>query len=251
VLVGGAIADKASRQVAPDQPILLRGPAPRFVSRGGLKLAGALERFAIDPDGRRVLDAGASTGGFTDCVLQHGAGEVIAVDVGYGQLHERVAGDPRVRVIDRTNIRALTLDAIGAPVDLVVADLSFISLTLVVEPLLRMCRSDADVIVLVKPQFEAGKQEASRGKGVITSPEVWRRVLLEVIAAFVAGGATIMGLMVSPLTGADGNVEFLLHAVAPPDGAVAAAAVTTTPDRSAAVDALVEAAIADARPVED
>jgi len=229
---------------------VLRGPAPPFVSRGGLKLAGALDRFGVDPTGRLVVDAGASTGGFTDCVLQRGAAAVTAVDVGYGQLHERVAGDPRVRVVDRTNIRTLTLDLIGEPVDLVVADLSFISLTLVVEPLLRVCRPAADLIVLVKPQFEAGKQEASRGKGVITSPDVWRRVLTEVIAAFVVGGATIMGLMVSPLTGADGNVEFLLHAVAPAEGFVAAPAAATSHALPAGVDAMVDAAIADARPAE-
>jgi len=215
VLVGGTLADKASRQVAPGDAIILRGPPPQYVSRGGLKLAGALDEFGIDPAGRRVLDAGASTGGFTDCLLQRGATSVVAVDVGYGQLHERLAADPRVRMIDRTNIRSLGPDVLGDQVDLIVADLSFISLTLVVEPLLRCGLPGADLVVLVKPQFEAGKQEASRGKGIITDPEVWRRVLREVIAAFVERGATIMGAMVSPLTGADGNVEFLLHVVAP------------------------------------
>jgi len=215
VLVGGTLADKASRQVAPGDAIVLRGPPPPYVSRGGLKLAGALDEFGIDPAGRRVLDAGASTGGFTDCVLQRGATSVVAVDVGYGQLHERLAADPRVRMIDRTNIRSLGPDVLGDQVDLVVADLSFISLTLVVEPLLRCCLPDADLVLLVKPQFEAGKQEASRGKGIITDPDVWRRVLREVIAAFAERRATIMGTMVSPLTGADGNVEFLLHVVAP------------------------------------
>jgi 23S rRNA (cytidine1920-2'-O)/16S rRNA (cytidine1409-2'-O)-methyltransferase len=248
VLVAGAVADKGSRQVAPGDAIVLRGPPPRFVSRGGEKLAGALDTFGVDPRGRRVLDAGASTGGFTDCVLQRGAAQVVAVDVGYGQLHERVAEDPRVRVVDRTNIRALSLDVLGEPVDLVVADLSFISLLLVVDPLLACCRPSADLVVLVKPQFEAGKEEASRGKGVITSPDVWRRVLREVIAAFVARQATIMGVMVSPLTGADGNVEFLLHAVAParvtPPGARASrASVPDGPALDPTLDLLVDLAV--------
>jgi 23S rRNA (cytidine1920-2'-O)/16S rRNA (cytidine1409-2'-O)-methyltransferase len=137
---------------------------------------------------------------------------VVAVDVGYGQLHERVAGDDRVTVLDRTNVRHLGPEDIGGAVDLVVADLSFISLRTVVAPLLGLARPGADLVVLVKPQFEAARGEVDRGRGVIVDPEVWARVLDEVIAAFAAHGAAIMGAMASPITGSDGNVEFLLHA---------------------------------------
>ncbi len=218
--VAGAPAAKPARLVDPSEPIVVAGPPARFVSRGGLKLDGALDRFGIDVAGRRALDAGASTGGFTDCLLQRGAVEVVAVDVGYGQLHESLRADPRVRNLERTNLRALDLEEVGAPVDVVVADLSFISLTLVVDRLLAAARPDADLVVLVKPQFEAGRAEASRGRGVIRDPAVWRRVLDEVIAAFLSGGASIMGVMVSPLRGSDGNVEFLLHARAADAGPV-------------------------------
>ena len=215
VLVSGSVATKPERQVAPAEPIVVQDPPARFVSRGGEKLHAALRTFGVDPAGRRVLDAGASTGGFTDCVLQAGAASVVAVDVGYGQLHERVARDPRVRTLDRTNIRRLDPEVLGGPVDLVVADLSFISLRTVAEALLRCCGPGADLVALVKPQFEAARAEASRGRGIISDPAVWRRVLDEVIAAISQQGGTIMGAMVSPLTGSDGNVEFLVHARAP------------------------------------
>ena len=215
VTVAGAPVDKAARLVAPDEPIELAGPPPRYVGRGGEKLAAALERFAIDPSGRRALDAGASTGGFTDCLLQHGASAVVAVDVGYGQIHERLRADPRVDVRDRTNVRDLRAADIGAPVDLLTADLSFISLTTVLDALLGLCAPGADLVLLVKPQFEAGRREASRGRGVIRDPAVHQRVLDEVTGALTGRGAAIMGVMESPLRGADGNVEFLLHATAP------------------------------------
>jgi 23S rRNA (cytidine1920-2'-O)/16S rRNA (cytidine1409-2'-O)-methyltransferase len=212
VTVGGAPALKPARLVAPDEPIEVAGPPPRFVSRGGDKLDAALDHFGVAVDGARVLDAGASTGGFTDCVLQRGASQVVAVDVGHGQIHERLRHHPQVDVRERTNVRGLTLDDVGEPVDVVVADLSFISLTSVIAALLAVSRPGADLVVLVKPQFEAGHQEASRGRGVIRDPEVWARALHTVIDAFGSAGATIMGLMVSPLRGASGNVEFLLHA---------------------------------------
>ncbi len=133
VLVSGAVAAKAARLVGAGEAISIQGPGPRFVSRAGDKLDGALDRFGVDVSGLRVLDAGASTGGFSDCLLQRGAARVVAVDVGYGQLHERVAGDPRVRVLDRTNVRHLGAAGVGEPIDLVTADLSFISLRLVVD----------------------------------------------------------------------------------------------------------------------
>jgi len=182
------------------------------VSRGGEKLESALTGFGADVAGERCLDVGASTGGFTDCLLQRGASEVVAVDVGYGQLHERLRADPRVVVHERTNVRELTAGALGAPAPLVVADLSFISLRTVLPNVVALAAPAADLVLLVKPQFEAGREEASRGRGVITDPEVWRRVLTEVAGALEREGAAIMGVMTSPLTGADGNVELLLHA---------------------------------------
>jgi len=211
VLVAGAVADKASRQVSPADPIVLQGDPPRFVGRGGEKLDGALTAFGLDVTGLRVVDAGASTGGFTDCLLQRGAREVVAVDVGYGQLHERLVADPRVIVRDRTNIRAITAEDLGGPADALVGDLSFISLRVVADALLGLVTPGAPLVLLVKPQFEAGREEASRGRGIISDDQVWRRVLAEVIAAFAERGATMMGLMVSPITGTDGNVEFLGH----------------------------------------
>jgi 23S rRNA (cytidine1920-2'-O)/16S rRNA (cytidine1409-2'-O)-methyltransferase len=212
VLVSGTIADKAARLVSASDPIELVGPAPRFVSRGGEKLDAALEHFAISVSGRRCLDAGASTGGFTDCLLQHGASQVVAVDVGYGQLHERLRHDDRVDLRERTNVRELDAGAIGGPVDVVVGDLSFISLRTVAPALLACAARGADLVVLVKPQFEAGRAEASKARGVIRDPAVHERVLREVATALSGLGAAIMGTMRSPITGADGNVEFLLHA---------------------------------------
>jgi 23S rRNA (cytidine1920-2'-O)/16S rRNA (cytidine1409-2'-O)-methyltransferase len=200
--------------VSPDEPLVVTGEGPRFVGRGGEKLAGAVERFGLAPviAGARALDAGASTGGFTDCLLQNGAASVTAVDVGYGQLHERLRTDPRVEVHDRTNIRAVQPGDLGMPFDVVVADLSFISLRLVLAPMLALARPGATVVTLVKPQFEAGKQAAAKGRGIIRDPEVWRDVLGRVRDAFAERAATIMGAMVSPIHGADGNVEFLVHA---------------------------------------
>jgi 23S rRNA (cytidine1920-2'-O)/16S rRNA (cytidine1409-2'-O)-methyltransferase len=210
VRVSGATADKPARLVGDDEPLHLERPPPRFVSRGGEKLDAALERFAIDATGRIALDAGASTGGFTDCLLQRGARQVIAVDVGYGQLHERLRGDARVVVRERTNIRGLEL---AEPVDLVVADLSFISLRLAAGALVGPnAMAGADVVLLVKPQFEAAKHEADRGRGVIKDPSIRRRVLDDVRSALSEQGAAMMEAMVSPLQGADGNVEFLAHA---------------------------------------
>jgi 23S rRNA (cytidine1920-2'-O)/16S rRNA (cytidine1409-2'-O)-methyltransferase len=218
VLVSGSLADKASRLVAPAEAIVLTGAARRFVSRGGEKLEGALDSFAIDVAGRQALDAGASTGGFVDCLLQRGASRVYALDVGHGQLDAGLRADPRVRVFERVNVRTLgprALDLEGElfePVDIVTADLSFISLVLVARPLVEVCRRNGDVVTLVKPQFEAGRAEVGRGRGVIRDPAVWRRVLGDVAAALGAAGTGIMGAMPSPLRGSSGNVEFLLHA---------------------------------------
>jgi len=216
VLVAGAVADRPARLVAPSEPVVVSGPPPRFVGRGGEKLDGALGHFAVAVAGRRALDAGASTGGFTDCLLQRGAALVVAVDVGHGQLHARLRGDRRVVSRERTNLRELTVDAVGGePFELLVADLSFISLATVAAPLVSLAGLGADLVVLVKPQFEAGRKEASRGRGVIRDPATWRLALERAASAMQSQGATMMGAMVSPLTGADGNVEFFLHLVAP------------------------------------
>lgn len=209
------MADKPARLVAPGEPIERLGPPPRFVGRGGEKLAAALEAFALEPTGRRAIDCGASTGGFTDALLQAGASTVVAIDVGHGQLHERLRDDSRVDNRERTSVRGLDPTTVGGPASLVVADLSFISLRVVLADLFALTAPGGDLVVLVKPQFEAGRQEASRGRGVISDPEIWARVLTEVRDAVDGQGAAIMGAMTSPLTGADGNVEFLLHVRAP------------------------------------
>jgi len=192
--------------------VRLEGEGPRFVSRGGEKLDAALESFGIDVSGRAALDAGASTGGFTDCLLQRGAARVVAVDVGYGQLHEKLRRDPRVSVLERVNVRELTPAGTGDErFPVVTADLSFISLRTVAANLAALAAPAADLVLLVKPQFEAGRVEASRGRGVIRDPEVWSRVLEEVGAAYQAQGAAMIEHMQSPITGAEGNVEFLMH----------------------------------------
>lgn len=212
VTVGGAPATKASRMVDASEAVLIHGPPPKFVSRAGAKLEGAVEHFALQDivAGARVLDAGASTGGFTDCVLQYGAAEVVAVDVGHNQLHEKLERDPRVRSIERTNLRTVDPAQLGPVVDLVVGDLSFISLALVLDTLGAAAAPGAVYVLLVKPQFEAGRTEVSKGKGIVDNPLIWRRVLAEVSAALLERNAAIMGVMVSPITGSDGNVEFIL-----------------------------------------
>jgi 23S rRNA (cytidine1920-2'-O)/16S rRNA (cytidine1409-2'-O)-methyltransferase len=212
VTVGGAPATKASRMVDASEAVLVHGPPPKFVSRAGAKLEGAVEHFALHDivEGARVLDAGASTGGFTDCVLQYGASEVVAVDVGHNQLHEKLEGDPRVHSIERTNLRTVDPALLGPVVDLVVGDLSFISLSLVLDTLGAAATPGAVYVLLVKPQFEAGRTEVSKGKGIIDNPLIWRRVLAEVSGALLERNAAIMGVMVSPITGSDGNVEFIL-----------------------------------------
>jgi 23S rRNA (cytidine1920-2'-O)/16S rRNA (cytidine1409-2'-O)-methyltransferase len=216
VLVRGSVAVKAAHLVAPGDPVVVVGPGPRYVSRGGDKLDAALEQFAVAVTGRLTLDAGASTGGFTDCLLQRGAMSVLAVDVGRGQLHPRLRADARVTVLERTNIRNLTAEQAGGRFGLVVADLSFIGLDTVLDALVELAEPAGDLVLLVKPQFEAGRAEAAKGRGVIADPTVWRRVLEEIRDALGRRGAAMMGCMVSPLRGADGNVEFLVHAVTPP-----------------------------------
>ena len=211
VLVGGAIASKPTRMVAPGDPVVVTGSGPKFVSRGGDKLDVALTTFGIDPKGKRVVDVGASTGGFSDCVIQRGAREVVAIDVGYGQLDQHIRDDPRVDVFERTNVRYLELSDIGGPGDLVVADLSFISLGTVLPRLTTLCGDKGELLMLVKPQFEAAREEASRSQGIIRSPDVWLRVLEKISKCVSEAGLGIMGLMVSPLRGTGGNTEFFMH----------------------------------------
>jgi 23S rRNA (cytidine1920-2'-O)/16S rRNA (cytidine1409-2'-O)-methyltransferase len=219
VLVNGAVAEKPARLVATGDAVILAGPPPRFVGRGGEKLDAALHRFGIDVDGRRVLDVGASTGGFTDALLARGAREVVALDVGYGQLHPRLRSDPRVTVLERTNIRWATTATIGGPVDAIVADLSFISLTKVIATLVTLCHPGSPMVLLVKPQFEAGRDEVGRGRGVITDPQIHNRVRGEVGVALEAAGCRVVAWVESPILGSEGNREFLVHAVTGEGGA--------------------------------
>ena len=212
VTVGGGPALKAARMVDAAEPLEVTRPAARFVSRGGEKLDAALDAFALDVTGRRVLDAGASTGGFTDCVLQRGAASVVAVDVGHGQLHERLRADKRVLSHERCNVRTVDLGMLGAPFDLVVGDLSFISLRLVLAQLVGACQQGGDLVLLVKPQFEAGRAEVSKGRGIVTDPVVHERVKVEIAGALISASAPPLGWVDSPLLGADGNREFLVHA---------------------------------------
>ena len=212
VLVNGSVADKSARLIDRADAVVLQGPPARFVSRGGDKLDAALEAFGIDVVGLRVLDAGASTGGFTDCLLQRGAGRVVAIDVGHGQMHPKIRDDERVEVFERFHVRDLSADAIGGFVDLVVADLSFISIIRALPSLMAVCRPQGELVLLVKPQFEAGKAEVDRGSGVIRDPVVHQRVCDEVSAALIARGCEVLGWTDSPITGAQGNREFLVHA---------------------------------------
>jgi 23S rRNA (cytidine1920-2'-O)/16S rRNA (cytidine1409-2'-O)-methyltransferase len=212
VLVNGAVADKAARLVAPSDNVTVTGPPARFVSRGGDKLDAALERFAVDVSSTRALDCGASTGGFTDCLLQRGAATVVALDVGHGQLHPRLREDERVTVLERVNIRTATAETIGGLVDVTVADVSFISLTVVIPALVTLCKPGAPMVLLVKPQFEAGRDVVSRGKGVVTDPEVHAAVRARVGAALLDSGCTVHGWTESPILGGEGNREFFVHA---------------------------------------
>lgn len=211
VTVGGAPASSPARLVDAGEPVSVAGEAGPFVSRGGTKLAAALEAFEVEVAGRRALDAGASTGGFTDCLLSRDAAHVVAVDVGRGQLHWSLRTDDRVTVLDRTNVRDLTSDDVGAAPEVLTVDLSFISLRTVAPALLGIAADGADFVMLVKPQFEAGRNRVGEG-GIVRDAGVHREVLAEVIAALDAQGLGVIGLIASPLRGAAGNVEFLAHA---------------------------------------
>ncbi|WP_433287354.1 TlyA family RNA methyltransferase [Micromonospora sp. CA-244673] len=214
VQLRGVPARKAAAMVDPADPLLVTGedPADEYVSRGGHKLAGALAAFTsggLTVVGRRCLDAGASTGGFTDVLLRADAAEVVAVDVGYGQLAWSLRNDERVRVFERTNVRTLTPEAIGGPVDLTVADLSFISLRLVLPALAGCTWPDGDLALMVKPQFEVGRDRVGAG-GVVRDPELRAEAVLDVAAAAAQLGLGLAGVAASPLPGPSGNVEFFV-----------------------------------------
>jgi 23S rRNA (cytidine1920-2'-O)/16S rRNA (cytidine1409-2'-O)-methyltransferase len=197
--------------VAPADSVAIAGPPPRFVGRAGEKLDRALDVFAIGVEGRRAVDVGASTGGFTDCLLQRGASVVVAVDVGYGQIHNRIRSDPRVTVVERTNIRHASPEELAAPFDIVVADLSFISLALVAPNLASLGHDDADWVLLVKPQFEVGRDLVGKG-GVVRDPSVHAMAIELAAEALNRHGVGVLGVTASPIRGADGNREFLIHA---------------------------------------
>ncbi len=210
VLVGGAPADRAARQVSPSESVALVAVRPSFVSRGGEKLAAALDAFDVPVAGRRAADLGASTGGFTDCLLQRGAAAVCAVDVGAGQLAWSLRTDARVTVLERCNARDLAPEQLGGAVPLVVVDVAFISVLLLAPALVRVTEPDADVVVLVKPQFEAGRDRVPRG-GVVRDLAVHADVLRRAVLGFADAGLAVVDAIASPILGGDGNREFLLH----------------------------------------
>ena len=210
VYVNGQKADKSGMEVDITSNIEVRGSACPYVSRGGLKLEKALKNFGVDPTGYVCSDSGASTGGFTDCLLQQGASKVFAIDVGYGQLAWKIRNDPRVVVMERTNIRYVTLEDLGEPLDLSVIDVSFISLKIVLPAIQKLLKPTGQVLCLIKPQFEAGKDKVGK-KGVVRDPAVHEEVLQNFISLAKSLDFTIRNLTFSPVKGPEGNIEFLAH----------------------------------------
>lgn len=210
VTVNGAIANKPARMVLAGDAIEVLGPPPKYVGRGGDKLEGALVSFGVDPADWHCVDVGSSTGGFTDCLLQRGASRVVAIDVGRAQLHNRLLRHPKVDVHEQTDVRSVDPGEIGAPFDLVVIDVSFIGLDRILDVVASLAGNHGQIVALVKPQFEAGKKEASKGKGVIRDPEIWHRVLDDAVAASRRRGLRVGAVDVSPIKGGAGNVEFFL-----------------------------------------
>jgi 23S rRNA (cytidine1920-2'-O)/16S rRNA (cytidine1409-2'-O)-methyltransferase len=211
VLVDGQKQDKAGAFVPEDAEIRILGETLRYVGRGGLKLEAALKEFRVPVNGMIALDVGASTGGFTDCLLQHGSQKIYAVDVGYGQIAWKLRQDPRVVVIERVNIRDMALSLIPEPVDVAVIDVSFISLEKVIPPVLNFLKPEAVIIALIKPQFEVGKEQV--GKGGIVRDETDRTAAVKKVEDFINRlGLEVQGIIPSPITGQDGNVEYLICA---------------------------------------
>jgi len=215
VLVNRKPIDKPGVAVADKDEILVKGDDNPFASRGGLKLKAALEAFKVRVIDKICLDVGASTGGFTDCLLQHGARKVYAVDVGYGQLAWKLRQDPRVTVFERTNIRHLPFEAVGEPVDLVTIDVSFISLRIVIPAILQFMKANAAVLALIKPQFEVGKGQVGKG-GVVRDPRLHQQVLDELTVFFSRIPLSVSGVIDSPVLGPKGNKEFFIFLRRPP-----------------------------------
>ena len=210
VYVEGQKADKPGISYEDTVSIEVRGDVCPYVSRGGLKLEKALRDFGVKPDGFVCSDSGASTGGFTDCLLQQGAKKVFAIDVGYGQLDWKIREDPRVVVMERTNIRYVTPEQLGEPLDLSVVDVSFISLKIVLPAIQALLKPNGQVLCLIKPQFEAGREKVGK-KGVVRDPAIHKEVLEDFVALVNHLGFTILGLTFSPVKGPEGNIEFLGH----------------------------------------
>ncbi len=210
VFVNGQRADKPGTAVDPEAKLEVRGAALPFVSRGGFKLDKALKVFPVDPAGKLCIDCGASTGGFTDVLLQHGAAKVYAVDVGYGQLAWKLRTDERVVNLERTNLRCISPELVPEQPELAVMDLSFISLKLVLPPVKALLRPEADLICLIKPQFEAGREDVGK-KGVVRDPAVHERVIRDILAFAPTAGLSVMGLDYSPIKGPEGNIEYLCY----------------------------------------
>ena len=210
VYVNGQKADKPGMQVMPDVKVEVRGNALPYVSRGGFKLEKALRVFPIDPTGKVCIDCGASTGGFTDVLLQNGATRVYAVDVGYGQLAWSLRNDPRVVSMERTNVRYITSEQIPEMLDLAVMDVSFISIELILPAIFPLLKDGADVVCLIKPQFEAGREEVGK-KGVVRDSSVHQRVIERILSVVPQFGYSAVGLDYSPIRGPEGNIEYLCH----------------------------------------
>lgn len=210
VRVDGVLVDKPGRLLPISSEISLKNPFPPYVSRGGLKLEGALDHFRVDVADKVLLDVGASTGGFTDCLLKRGAARIIAVDVGYGQLHWKLRQDPRVRVLERTNIRNVQAGAFQEELDGAVIDVSFISLKLVIPPVSELVLKDAFILALIKPQFEVGKGQVGKG-GVVRDPSLHQEVIHELSRFFKESGWEVNGVIASPLLGPKGNKEFFVY----------------------------------------
>ena len=212
VFVNGQRADKPGMPVPPDAQIEVRGDVLPFVSRGGYKLDKALKVFPIDPAGKVCIDCGASTGGFTDVLLQHGAAKVYAVDVGYGQLAWKLRSDERVVNLERTNLRYVTQEQIPETLDLAVMDVSFISVRLVLPAVSQLLKDGADLVCLIKPQFEAGREEVGK-KGVVRDKAVHRAVVQGILDFAPTVGLSVLGLDYSPIKGPEGNIEYICHMV--------------------------------------
>ena len=210
VFVNGQRADKPGMQVAPDANVEVRGHALPFVSRGGFKLDKALKVFPVEPAGKHCIDCGASTGGFTDVLLQHGAERVYSVDVGYGQLAWKLRNDERVINLERTNLRYVTEEQIPELLDLAVMDVSFISIKLILPAVKPLLKEDADLICLIKPQFEAGRDEVGK-KGVVRDKNVHAEVINNILEFAPTIGLSVMGLDFSPIKGPEGNIEYICH----------------------------------------